>query len=287
MRWTLVLLGSLLILDSCKNEGTKHVDTTTKSGEEEQKGNTAENVRLPGKHAAEDSIVYYLSEVELIRSGDDYEKLNNVNKMLMEYMRKICSDETLLQHELKAVNSAGMTVLTSDDNKFRIYCWDTETGGTMHFYDAILQYKTQSGSEAYILNDISVSSEDGGADCGYWYTELHTIHANAGKTYYLPIYYGRYSGIEHASGIAAFAIEGNKLNNEPRIFKPTGKPLYDISYSFTSGTADKESVENYITLSADKKTLSIPVTDKDRVVTDRSLIYKFDGDKFVYDKNAH
>jgi hypothetical protein len=279
---TLALLLSTIALVSCKEGTNKQPDKADTSAVEHK---IVEQV-TQGKHPAEDSMVFYLAEIERMRADGDYDHLNNANRVLMAYMKKICSDESILLHELKVADSLGMKVLTSDDRKFRIYCWDTWTGGTMHFLDAIVQYKIEKGSREYVLNDISESTEEGG-DCGFWYSELHTIYANGSKTYYLPVYYGIYSGIEHASGISAYAIEGDKLNNEPRIFKPTGKPLYDISYSFTSGTVDKESAENNITLSADKKTLSIPITDKDRVVTEKSLIYKFDGDKFVYDKNAH
>src|SRR5690349_16721905 len=34
----------------------------------------------------------------------------------------------------------GLTISTSEDGLFRIYSWDTETGGTMHFYLNVYQY---------------------------------------------------------------------------------------------------------------------------------------------------
>jgi hypothetical protein len=41
-----------------------------------------------------------------------------------------------------------------------------------------------------------------------------------------------------------------------------------------------------IRISKDKRTIYIPVINKDDKVTTKDLVYKFDGNRFVYDKNA-
>jgi hypothetical protein len=43
-----------------------------------------------------------------------------------------------------------LDISTSNDGLFRIYSWDTWTGGTMHFFENVMQYKSGSNFKAFI-----------------------------------------------------------------------------------------------------------------------------------------
>lgn len=43
-----------------------------------------------------------------------------------------------------------LIISTSSDHLFRIYSWDTETGGTMHFFENVMQYKSANKMKTII-----------------------------------------------------------------------------------------------------------------------------------------
>src|SRR5690606_18667810 len=60
-----------------------------------------------------------------------------------------------------------MWVATSSDGKFRIYSWDRSIGGTMHFFDCVIQYQAANGG----VFAQSCSSKDEG-DIGGFYSRI-------------------------------------------------------------------------------------------------------------------
>lgn len=76
-------------------------------------------------------------------------------------------------------------VISSSDGLFRIYSWDRLTGGTMHFYENVIQYKFQSKTNSILNADTS----GGEGDYVYDYSNVYTVKVGD-KTYYLAIYNG-------------------------------------------------------------------------------------------------
>jgi len=68
-------------------------------------------------------------------------------------------------------------VATSKDGKFRIYSWDTETGGTMHFFENVFQFQGAGGK---VISKAAVLDDD---DSGGFYTDVFQVTTKSGMLY--------------------------------------------------------------------------------------------------------
>ncbi len=218
---------------------------------------------------------------------DRYDSLDHYNKKLRTQLINIANTQPeILNADLSLLkDSTDLIIATSPDRKFNIYSWDEETGGTMHNYDYVIQYPITNGTKAF------PKQQEEEYDPGVFFGHVHVIKNNVGKTYYLATYTGIYSTNDMGAGVKAFTIENDKLIDAP-IFVTPNKTYSNISYNynyFLSSNLETGEANNYIHLSDDNKKLYIPVViskDKGDAVTNRSLVYVFDGEKYVFDKNA-
>ncbi|MBL7718515.1 MAG: hypothetical protein JNL72_06755 [Flavipsychrobacter sp.] len=277
MRQLLYLLAIICLVAGCASQP-------------EEKGVAAkqEGVRVePSKElpAFADSIRAYLLAIDGAKENDNYDTLAIVNAALLRYLEYASvTYPALLNVDFPGVDTLGMAILTSDDRKFRIYCWDTRTGGTMRFFNSVAQYSTNTGAATMTFNDIA------SGDIGVWYPKLHTITTQTRGTIYLAHTRAIASSRDVADGISAYAIaDDGRLNDSIVAFKTATKNLNDISYSYDyhSNIDDSTGAQrNTLRLSEDKRTLYVPIVGDNEQVTSRSLVYKFDGDYFVFDKHA-
>ena len=159
----------------------------------------------------------------------------------------------------------------------------------MHFYNALLQYEVNFTPKIYIISDIAARNKEN-TDPGVLYTDLYTITDKNKKKFYLPAYTGIYSSTGRVMGIKTFTIEeyGN-LNDRVNFFKSYDDFVNEITieYDFFSNYDDKTmSQKNFIRMSDDRETLSIPVATENGKMTEKTIIYKFDGSKFVHSNYA-
>ena len=63
---------------------------------------------------------------------------DNFEKLLLKYTS---TNAQTLYFKFKSLVDSGLIIAASEDSLFRIYSWDTETGGTMHFFRNVYQYK--------------------------------------------------------------------------------------------------------------------------------------------------
>lgn len=115
-------------------------------------------------------------------------------------------------------------ICTSSDGLFRIYSWDTETGGTMHFFDNVMQYK--SGTTTKVIVDTPKGEGDNRPN----YHKMYTFHAN-GKSFYLTVYLDIGSSKDIAEGIHIYTIKDGNLQ-DANLIKTYTCFLSDVSYSY-------------------------------------------------------
>lgn len=205
----------------------------------------------------------------------------NANQKLVKYLKSVLSDPKLIAASLPKAKEAQLTKLVSDDGKVCFYSWDSETGGSMHFFHDFVQWMTPDGAHWRDLNP--PGKGDGDLATGYFYHDLHSVVTGNGKTVYMPTYRAIYSHPNHNDGITAYTIEGNKLVETP-FFKTKTKLLKSIDVP----AVETEWNENgLIKFKNQNKTLLIPVTVKEGGATGRFLTYRFDGKNFVFDESAH
>jgi hypothetical protein len=117
-----------------------------------------------------------------------YDSLEIANKHFREVLLKYTSRyPSTISFGFKDLEKEGLTIATSADGMFRVYSWDTWTGGTMHYFDNVYQYKAAGKVYSKAIED---ANNEG--DPGYWYSAIYSL-ANGGKTYYLGVRHASYS----------------------------------------------------------------------------------------------
>jgi len=166
-------------------------------------------------------------------------------------------------------------VVTSGDGNFRIYTWDTQTGGTMHFYHEILQWNSNGKVFTKI---IKYEKDDPGSFC----SAVYTAQVN-NKPVYLAVKNGVYSTKDVMQSVTAFRING-KLLDSVKLFRTKTERLNTIQvyFDFFSVVGRPERPLKLITYDDEPGQLYIPVVgDKDQV-TKKNLVYQLKGSYFEY-----
>jgi len=211
--------------------------------------------------------------------GDNDDKVVAANAALMKYLKSICTKPELINDPLKKADAAGLSIKTSDDKKVRYYSWDTETGGTMHFFDALVVW--DAGNNNWKFKDLNPATKDMGAS----YVDLKTVKTNDGQTVYIAKTLSIGSGMAHGYEIEAMVIKNGNLLKYP-FFQTPKKLLTSIDYSF--GQWDDKADIQY---SDNNKTIKIPVIKNDAdgngTPTGKYLIYEFDGKHYVFNSKKH
>lgn len=213
--------------------------------------------------------------------ADDYEKLEATNDEILKLLKKSSVEPQMMKAPLKEATANGLSAFVSDDKKLRCYCWDTLTGGTMHFFYSLIAYDIGNNKiKCNVLNPSNKNPE--GEDPGSCIEGVDTIKTTDGKTVYLvrDLFIG--SGMIHGRSITAYILANGKLIEYP-FFQTSKKLLKSINFGFGEYSDEAE-----IKLSSDKKTLKIPVIKKSEddtgPATGKYLNYVFNGNRFVFKK---
>lgn len=171
------------------------------------------------------------------------------------------------------IDSNAFEIVTSDDGFFRIYSWDTWTGGTMHFYDIIYQFSNKG--KVYTE---PVNLEEG--DCGAFYSAIYALKT-ATKTYYLAVSNAGFSSKDKAQSVEVFSIENDQLKLVKLIKSQNGfTDRINVEYDLFTVVDRPERPPALIRYDKNKKIFYIPVVYEDGKVTDKFIQYKFNGKYF-------
>jgi hypothetical protein len=162
-------------------------------------------------------IDYWVSNHTLNDSINPYDSLTLVNKNFIKaFSQYLNHTPASLTIKFKGLIEQGMSIATSADQRLRIYSWDTRTGGTMHFFSSIVQYKTSNRVKAKIYFDACADDNEG--DSGVWYDSIYVMRTPA-ITYYLALSHSIYSSIGRTSQLTAFRISADTLIPNIDLFK--------------------------------------------------------------------
>ena len=209
------------------------------------------------------------------------EEVHHLDARLLAYVEKnVLPDARFLSTPLPNSENVGLKKVASKDGNVCFYSWDTWTGGTMHFYVDLVQWKGSSGVHWQKIHPLG---NDGAGECGYFYHDVHSVRTADGKTIYMPTYRAIYSGPEHEDSVTAYEISGDKFI-KVQAFQTPKKALDTIDVPASENAWDDNDL---IYFEDNEQTLLIPITTKDRQVTGKFLSYRFNGTKYVFDPKAH
>ncbi len=209
--------------------------------------------------------------------SDLLEKANDDFKMKVLEYTKVASTLKYTFGELQKE----ITITTSEDGKFRAYSWDRLDGGTMHFFETVYQFAGKDGK----VYSQAVETEEGNA--GGFVQNMFNVETKLGNVY-LVCSYAIGSTQDRYEGVGLFRIDGNKLNDNVKLFKTKSGLTNSIgfSYNFFSVLDKKKNSDDLIFYDKKTKVLKIPVViESEEIqngeVTDKFISYKFNGKYFV------
>jgi len=185
----------------------------------------------------------------------------------------IVNNPSTLDCKFKLFQDSIGSIATSPDGEFRIYSWDTWTGGTMHHYQNLFQFK--SGSKVY-----TPTFDFGEGDMGTYFTNAYLLKAG-GKNYFLSTSTGSESSKYWYESIHIYSITDSTINENVAIIKtPDGLKNYILIEFDASSVLDRpERPLQLIKYDSDKKIIYVPIII-DEKVTDRYTLYQFTGQYF-------
>lgn len=209
-------------------------------------------------------------------NSEDYEMLEQYNDSFKSKILRYTSNyPATLTYSFPKL-SKEISITSSDDSMFRIYSWNTHTGGTMHWYNNLHQYN--NGKDVYAEN-----SPFDEYNPQPYYHDIYTLYAD-GNTYYLAISTGRYSTKDMIETVEVLGIEKHMFNESVKMIKTKDGLVNNISfpYDFFSVVDRPERPLKLIKYDSKTRSLLIPVVYEDGKVTDRYLTYRFNGKYFEY-----
>lgn len=217
----------------------------------------------------------------------DDEKLSAADKAFEEKLLKYTKNAATLKYNFPKLRES-VTIITSEDGKFRTYSWDEGTGGTMHDYSVVYQYQGTDGKVYSRTNEkSSEEEEDEDSGGGGFINNIYTVNVAGGNIYIVCSTFVA-STIDHYESADLYKIEGSTLNDKVELFKTKEGLTNSIGfeYDFFSVADRKERPIKLILYDKATKTVKIPIVIQDKKspvgrVTNRFINYKFDGKYFV------
>ncbi|MFB6453879.1 hypothetical protein ACE38W_01310 [Chitinophaga sp. Hz27] len=219
-----------------------------------------EVAKLYGKILEQQDSAYQYAD----KFGKAFKKLLKDNPATINYNFKRLQD------------SSHCYINTSTDGNFRIYSWDTWTGGTMHFFNNIYQYKTEG-------NVFTQTPAHKKSDPGMFCSKIYAVIIKD-KTFYLAIFNGIYSTKDVSQSIQAFTLTAGKLDDTVKLFKTRTQMLnrIDVPFDFFSVVDRPERPLELITYNETAQEIYIPLVDKNGQVTHSNLVYHLVDNVFEY-----
>jgi len=197
------------------------------------------------------------------------------NNKIISYIKN--NPSTLDYPFQSLIDSNCCWITTSKDGSFRIYSWDTWLGGTMAWFNSIYQWKSNGKIFMY-----TPTFDDGEMHTTGFYSQIFSLQAN-NKTYYLTINNGSESSAIAYQAIDVIAVENNSFNDTIELIKTKdGLTNYILVECDLSKNDIPERPIRLIKYDEDKKIIYIPIIFEDGTVTDRFILYKFNGQYFEH-----
>lgn len=168
-----------------------------------------------------------------------------------------------------------LNISTSSDKMFRIYSWNTWTGGEGHFYENVITYKSSSDSSYKVIIDSTKSLGDNRPN----YNNLLTFTVND-KAYYLAVYLYINSETDWVEGARIYTIENERLV-EVKLIKTDSDIRTDISCKVHSYSYGRPKIR----FDDARKVIYLPLVDENYHFNHKFVTYKFTGQYFERVKN--
>ena len=231
--------------------------------------------------AIEKSLLARLANIEKWSNyGDhpDYDKLEKENDLFKKELLRFTRQPATLSAAFPRLKKE-LRIVTSKDGRLRIFSWDRQTGGTMHDYDNVFQYRSSGGKV------LSWSESDAEDAAGAFYHEIFQLNARSGPIYLAVSTFVGSTSLRGES-IRAIRINGSVLDTDAKLIR-TGSGLQSsISFGYDLFSQLDRKDRRLFTFDQSKKSFSFPMIIEDEKtpqgrVTNKLITYRFNGSYFV------
>lgn len=228
---------------------------------------------------ADSKVDFYLDKLEYwnehqIDTDDDSLAIYNVELLhfLLDYFKsQPASIHTLFEQSIEN----GFYVSTSPDKHLRVYTWDTQEGGTMRFFNSLIQFT--DGTRNGLYHD-SLRSE---GDNGCLIYEVNQVQIN-GIQHYLFSSVSIGSSAVYSYSIAAWMNDSNFQLVPSSIIQVDDEKSsmfhYEIDLANGANRKQSKARENMeLTYDSENNRFSIPFITKKGKITSKRVVYSFNG----------
>ncbi|AOA57935.1 hypothetical protein BFG52_05935 [Acinetobacter larvae] len=215
---------------------------------------------------------------------DDFQggrfEADQYNRQIADGIKKIISQQpnSSFRYDFKALRQKNMLRLFySPDHKLKIYNLDTSSGGSMRFFENMIQYKVADKVQQQKLANIALLRRVGQTRLGE-------------QVVYLLVDSAIHSSCEGDSTLRAYTLGEHGLT-EAKVFKTQQQTLSKIAvpYNCKAFRPQDSFYQDYskiyqemIRFSADTQFIDIRILDKNLVPQDQYFRYQKQGDIFQY-----
>jgi hypothetical protein len=212
-----------------------------------------------------------------------YDSLTLANTTFQRLLLKVTNNNPeALAYSFKSLVDSGVIISTSEDGLFRIYSWDTRTGGTMRFHKSVFQYKNNNGTFSRASDTNTIVDYE---NLEGYYRAVNGIEVD-GKTYYITQNITIGSSAVFYYNIKIFTVENYGLNDTAKLIKTKSGIRNELGYDIDfSASVNRNNPLDFSVIrteyDTDTKTISIPLIEESGKITPRKIRYRFDGKYFV------
>ena len=233
----------------------------------------------------ERKILTHLKNLEKLASktaANRDKALAKENAALEREFRVYGQTASTLKYGFKALANK-MFIATSKDGKFRIYSWDTQTGGTMRDFENVFQYMGDKG-KVYV-QAIPQSKKGGVRGFSHQVFQFDT----GSRRIYLANFTFVFSTSAIRQELSVYGIDGRKLNSNLKLINTRSGPHNSVGfdYDFFSVVNRPERPVTLFHFDDAMRSFRFPVVLDDKKfvnggrVTDKFITYRFNGKYFV------
>jgi hypothetical protein len=207
----------------------------------------------------------------------DQDRLEDENQLFLKELLEYCKLPATLTYGFPRLQKE-INIVTSKDGRLRTYSWDMQSGGTMHEFDVVYQYRGDSGK---------VYSYRHPDPAGGFNHEIFQVSLPLSPIY-LTVSTHIASGTARGETLRIARIDGDRLELDSKLIR-TAEGLQneiDFGYDFGSVIDRKERSVKLFKFDPAKSTFSFPVVIEDEKtpqgrVTNKRITYRFNGSHFV------
>ncbi|MCB2408783.1 hypothetical protein [Hymenobacter lucidus] len=208
------------------------------------------------------------------------DSLARAGERLREHLLHYTATEpATLSYAFTALQREHIGISTAADGRLRIYSWDTQEGGTMHYFENVVQFR--AGSKV-ASRRLIIPKPDDNPDAGHSYFDIFAVQRGT-QTCYLAYGQATYSTSLSYQHVKALTIENGQLNTDAKLIRTASglRNTLGFEFDFFSVVDRPDRPVRLIGYDARTRELTIPVVWANGKVTDKRIRYMFDGTVFA------